>query len=198
MVRICCFHCHSLGSIPGWRTEIPKGAHPQPPESRFAHTSVFYRRRILKMWSLNKSNISIPWLFVRKADSEAQPQTYGIRICILTQSPNDACAHQSLRRRLWRTQMATLINSTFQSSVTDSRNQLCFPGLSSTCSKKQISTPVMLDCVQSVKSIIKHRTEKVLTGRDLQSNLCSLQTYDSESPFLIYSFAKKVKMNMRE
>ena len=38
---------------------------------RFAHAPVFYRPRLLKMWSLNKSNVSIPWVSVRKADSEA-------------------------------------------------------------------------------------------------------------------------------
>ena len=80
--------------------------------------------------------------------------------------------------------MATNINSTFQSSVTDSNDLLSrslLLHLYFFAVKKQVSTLVMLSSVQSVRSITKHRTEQVLTGRDLPSNLCSLQTYDSKS-----------------
>lgn len=52
--------------------------------------------------TLPRKYLSIfPWELGRNAESQAPPQTYSTRICILTRSPGDPCVHYTVRSSVW-------------------------------------------------------------------------------------------------
>ena len=47
VVRIPQLHCHGLGSIPGWGTEIPRAAWPPPPQKKIPNIHILFLLSIL-------------------------------------------------------------------------------------------------------------------------------------------------------